>query len=150
MDRVVYAVFKDHATAQGAIDDMLDYGVPEEIIDFEMHEGTVDQGQLAGAAGRSRFYGFYGGLLIGALGAVVGGFVAGWLGAALGLLWGGLGGAVATAIVGGPEAKKELSDLVAQVRRGRVLLTVDISGKRAGRDLERFLEDHGALQVGMT
>jgi hypothetical protein len=151
MERLVYAVFQDHATAQGAVDDLLVHGVPHDVIDVMMHEGRVDEGQLAGSAGRSRRYGLVGGLVIGVLGAVVGGVVAGTSGAALGLLWGGLAGAIATAIVGGAEAKPSLTRLVEQVRGGRVLVTVDMSGKKqAGLDVERFLESHGALQVGIA
>jgi hypothetical protein len=151
MERVVYAIFKDHTAAQGAIDKLLGHGVPTDVIDLVMHEGTVDAGQLAGSAGLSRRYCFFGCLIIGGLGALVGSLVAGWFGAALGALWGVFGGAIGTAIAGGPESKKKLRDLVPQVRRGRVLVTVDISGKKqAGLDLERLLAARGALQVGMT
>jgi len=150
MDRLVYAVFADHATAQGAVDELLRHGVPDSVIDLVMHEGKVVLGDFAGPATGARRYFVIGGIATAIVGAVVGGLVSGWLGAALGVLSGGMLGSIVAMISGSDEPKAKMNDLVTEVRNGRVLVTVDISGKHVGLDCERFLENHGAMRVGMA
>lgn len=150
MDHLVYAVFDDHDTAQGAIDALLDHGLPREVIDLTIHEHHVDAADLPAPASKSQRYALYGSVLVALLGAVAGALITGGgIGAAFGLVTGGMFG-VLIAISGRTEPKPEIQDLGAQVRRGRVLVTVDASNLHAGLDLERFFEDHGAREVGLT
>lgn len=150
MDRLVYAIFEDHESAQRTVDELMAHGVPDDVIDLVMHEGTIAEGDLAGPATEARRYGLFGGIVTATAGAVLGGVVGGGPGAALGLLMGGLLGGIVASVAGGSEPKPEISELVAEVRKGRVLLTIDLASKHVGLDCERFLEDHGALRVGMT
>lgn len=150
MDRVVYAIFENHASAQQAVDQLLAHGVPDDVIDLVMHEGKVKEGDFAGPATEARRYGLFGGIATAIAGAVLGGLIAGGIGVALGALSGGLLGSIVASIAGGSDPKPEMDDLAAEVRKGRVLVTIDLTGKHVGLDYERFLEDHGALRVGMT
>ena len=151
MDHLVYAVFADHDTAQGAIDALLDHGLPRDVIDLAIHEDHVDTADLPAPASESRRYALYGSVLIALLGAVAGALITGGgIGAAFGLVTGGMFGLLVSAISGRTEPKPEIEDLEEQVRRGHVLVTVDASNLHAGLDLERFFEDHGAREVGVT
>lgn len=151
MDRLVYAVFADHASAQGAIDALLQRGVPDDVIDVVLHEEQIKESDLPARALQSRRFGLYGGLAAAAVGAAVGGLVTGGVfGAGLGLLMGGMLGFLFAAISGRIEPKPEIDELAARVEHGRVLVTVDVSSQHAGLDLETFFSDRGAREVGMS
>jgi hypothetical protein len=150
MDKLVYGLFADHAGAQKAVDALLHAGVPDSVIDLVMHEGTVVRGDFAGPATGSRKYFVLGGTATAVVGAALGGLVTGWIGAALGLVVGGMLGSLVAMLSGADEPKEKLNSLVEEVRKGRVLVTIDISSRSAGVDCERYLDEHGAVQVGMV
>ncbi|MCX4247895.1 hypothetical protein [Paraliomyxa miuraensis] len=151
MERLVYAVFDDHDTAQRAIDALLEHGVPEEVVDLALHEGHVEPADLPAPALRSRRLGLTGGAAAAAVGAVVGILVTGsGYGAGIGLLMGGMLGFLFAALFGHVEPKPEVVTLAQRVEHGRVLVTVDATSELAGLDLERFFGDRGAREVGMT
>lgn len=150
MDRLVYGLFDDHDTAQRALDDLLEHGVPEDVLDLTMHEQEFVEGDFTGPATKSRRFGVIGGLATAVVGAILGGVFAGGVGAALGALSGGLLGTIVSSLAGADDAKKPLGDLVKEIREGKVLLTVDLTNHKVGLDCERFLEEHGASRVGMT
>src|SRR5690606_28451074 len=100
MERAVYGIFEDRRTAQDAMTALVAEGVPEEVIDVQIHSGELDVEDLPGPATASQRYVKYGVPVLAVIGATVGGITAGWFGALLGVLSAVLLGTLAAALSG--------------------------------------------------
>jgi uncharacterized membrane protein len=136
---LVCALFETHDAADRAVDQLVERGFDEGVVSIEVHSDHVAHEDLdphatqttrrtiggavaAGAAGAA-----IGGLLLGATGLIgLGPLAAALAGSGVGALYGGIAGA----LTGQDAEKPEFAELVAEVDRGKSLVTVSL--ERAG------------------
>jgi hypothetical protein len=159
MEKVVYALFDNHEQASAAVDEMLEHGVPKDVISVVMHEGELHVEDVQTPGTQAKRFAWAGGLAAGGVAAVLGGLVAargGMVGAgplavaALSGAYGTLLAGLVAAISGSSDAKPQIERLAGAVEKGKVLVTIDIAKRRTAIDCEAFLERHGAHDIGMV
>ncbi len=153
MRHVFFALFEDGTAADAAVDEL---GSDQAIADrchVEVHRGALDSESLPIGETRGKISFVHGMLLGGGAGALLGGAVLGPAGflavsaaesavicGALGLVIGALGGVLTG--LSTPDSK--LEQLVELMRRGAVVVTVEV--ERGEQEIaEEIVRRHGAL-----
>ena len=159
MAKLVYGLFDDHDAATAAVGEMLARGIPKDVVSVVMHEGTLHAEDVQNPGTQAKRFAVAGGVATGAVAALAGGLVAGGSGMigagplAMALFSGAYGtllGGLVAAISGSSDARPQIEALAAAVDNGKVLVTIDVSKKRAAVRCEDFLESHGAYHIGMV
>jgi hypothetical protein len=155
MSALVMGLFETHADASAAVDDALASGYRGDITDVALYEDELPNEEIDQPGSGSIRFAIAGAIIAGLAGAVLGGVLLGptfglagaALGAALGSAAGGLYGTLAGLLSGRDVPKTSVREAAAQVRGGKVLVSIEVDSHAATRDAEALLRRHGSNEV---
>jgi hypothetical protein len=150
MERAVYAVFASHDTAQSALHALLRRHLPDAVLGIQLHTGALHVDDLPLAATLARRWAVLAAIVLAAIGA--------WLSSIAndpgGVFFGGFVGALVGTLVAASSGRRmpkpAIGRLLADIERGRTIVTMDVTHSHVGVECEHFLQCHGALRVGMA
>ncbi len=159
MPKVCYALFESLEGAQPAVEELTRRSDAHPAFAVQVHQSRLNPQDLPDAGTESTRNSVISAGAGGLIGLVGGGVAAGVLdivglgplgGAGLGLVSGVLIGTLSGMMSGARSPKKVLRNLAAELRRGKVLVTVGVDDHGQVGLVEDILHDAGGRRVGNT